>query len=61
MNKKIFKHIISRSSSKSDVCRSLKLPINGTGFDIVNALLMKHNVSIAHFDRGAKKVGRMST
>lgn len=48
--------IVKKSKSKSDVCRALGFPINGTGLRKVNEIILENNIDITHFDRGKSKI-----
>jgi hypothetical protein len=55
MDIKEIKNIIMKSDSKSDVCRELGYPINGSGLRKVNILIDSFNLNITHFNRGKTK------
>lgn len=50
MKKKKLEKVIQSCYSKSDVCRALEIPINGTGMRKVKALIKEHEISTDHFD-----------
>jgi hypothetical protein len=50
-----FKNIVSKSYSKSDVCRYMGLPINGLGLRKVTNLIKEYDVDVSHFDSGRSK------
>ena len=44
------KKIIQSSHSKSDVCRKLNLPVNGSSIRKVNKIIKDNNFDISHFN-----------
>lgn len=46
---------VQKSKSKSDVCRTLSLPVNGTGLKQVSDWINKYNIDTTHFDGGKSK------
>jgi hypothetical protein len=50
-----FIKIVKNSHSKSDVCRQLGWPINGTHLRKVSNLISNLKIDISHFDSGASK------
>ena len=46
---------IRASYCKSDVCRALNIPLNGSGNRLVNRLIEELDADISHFDGGKKK------
>lgn len=55
MTKKELQKIVSRSKSKTDVCKSIWGYINGKNNRRLNEMLEKHQIDIRHFDGGAEK------
>jgi hypothetical protein len=47
--------IFNESTSKSDVCRKLKLPLNKRGFNKVDGYIETLKVDTSHFDKGVSK------
>jgi hypothetical protein len=45
------KQIIQLSHSKSEVCRKLNLPVNGSGIRKVNKIINDNNFDISHFSQ----------
>jgi len=51
MENKFFE-IVRKSRSKSDVCRYLNIPINGTGMRKVDMMIKESGIDISHFRLG---------
>jgi hypothetical protein len=55
ITKEEFEKILINSNSKSDLCRALKLSINGANMKKIKKLLDKFNLSIEHFNSNINK------
>jgi hypothetical protein len=55
MNRDYFLDIVSKSYSKSDVCKFLSWNVNGYGIKRVTKLIEDFDVDVSHFDRGKNK------
>ena len=55
MNTVEIKELFAKCDSKSDVCRKLNLPINGSGLRQVDKLILEYNVDTSHFNMGKTK------
>jgi uncharacterized C2H2 Zn-finger protein len=56
MTQNEFETIVKESVSKSEVCRKLGYPINGTGLHKFNSLVKKFNIDISHFSHKAAMI-----
>lgn len=56
ITKKHFAQIVKESVSKSEVCRKLGVPNNGTGLRKVDSLVKQYGLDISHFSRKAAMV-----
>ena len=44
-----------KAKSKSDVCRTLEIPINGSGMRKINAWIDEFDIDVSHFDGGSSR------
>lgn len=47
--------VVAASKSKSDACKKLNLPVNGSGFRKLDKMILECGASTSHFDGGKSK------